>query len=253
MSKIWTLLTCFILGHIIIWIQAPRLEFPKVLANSIETSRLFEFINLTDILQALSNSILIALLTILLSLLFTIPTALVISRSKSIFLKNLSLLLYLPLLAPLLIPSFGLYNLFLAYDLTGSILSIALAQSCVLYPYMLKPIEDYLSTEGDKWERVSYSLGANRIETFFKITLKSLKKPLFIGSFFIFIGSFNDYIISFLIGDLRIKTLSVYLYPLMQSDNRMTSVFIIILYALPLILISFLISFVFKRAHHVKS
>jgi putative spermidine/putrescine transport system permease protein len=155
-------------------------------------------------------------------------------------------------LAPILLPSIGLYEFMYEINLIGSIYGIALAQCCVLYPYMLKPIEGLLTTEGFKSEVVARHFGASKSETFLKVTMPRIMRPLSQGAFFVFVGSFNDYIISFLLGDFKIKTLSVILYPLMQSDNRATSAMVIAIYTIPLVILYFVVTKTFKWRTHVK-
>lgn len=253
MVRFWSLFTTFIITHIVVWIQAPRLPFPKLIAEKIEISHFFSSINKFQLIESLGLSLIVGLFAVVICLFFTIGTATLLTRTHFPFKKQISLLLYMPLLAPILLPSIGLYYYFSIYDLSGSIFAIALAQSAVLYPYMLKPIEDHLVKNGDKFEQIAYSLGASRIETFFKVTLISLKAPIGIGSFFVFVGSFNDYIISFLIGDFQINTLAVHLYPLMQSDNRLASVLVIIIYTAPLILLAIMVSLLSKRKKNARA
>ncbi len=252
MKKGLNVLYLFLFVQLFLWISTPRLAYPKIIPESISFSQAFKYINFTQITSSFVTSIQIAFICILFSILFCLPTSLFLAKLKGRTKFILSTLLYIPILAPLLLPSIGLYELMYQMNLIGSVYGIALAQCCVLYPYMLKPIEDYLSSEGFKPEITATSFGASKIEAFYKVTIPRIMLPLIQGSFFVFVGSFNDYIISFLLGDFQIKTLSVILYPLMQSDNRVTTTMIIAIYTLPLIIFYLLLKKSFKWRSNVK-
>lgn len=223
--------------HLGFWLLAPRIPFPEIIPQNINVSGLLSLQNFELFLSSLFTSLIVAALVIAICLIFTIPLALMLTKYPTKFSRIISSTLYIPVLAPVLLPAFGLYEGFIRMDIIGTHFAIALAQSAVLFPYMLKPIENYLRNRGYGLEKVGYDLGESKIKVFYKITLPSLISPIIFGSFLCFIGSFNDYLIAFLIGDLNISTLSVVLYPLTQSDNRITSIITILIYVTPLILL----------------
>lgn len=235
--KLLNIFYVILLSHLGFWLLAPRIPYPKIIPENINLSGLIELQNFDLFITALSNSLIIAALVIAINITFAVPIALLLSRHKNTFIHIISGLLYIPLLAPVLLPAFGLYEIFIRTDLIGTHLSVALAQSTILFPYMLKPIENFLRNRGHYLESVAADLGESKLNTFRKITLPSLIPPIIFGSFLCIIGSFNDYIIAFLIGDLNVPTLSVILYPLIQSDNRITSIITILFYVAPLILL----------------
>lgn len=224
-------------GHLGFWLLAPRLPYPQLIPETIDLANVLGGQNFELFFDGLVNSITVAALVIAINLIFALPIALLLTRHQSKTTNIISSLLYIPVLAPVLLPAFGLYELFIRTDIIGSYLSIAIAQSAILFPYMLKPIENFLRNRGNYMEQVAYDLGESRFHTFMKITLPPLIPAITFGGFLSFIGSFNDYLIAFLIGDLKINTLSVILYPLIQSDNRTTSIITILIYITPLILL----------------
>ncbi|MDG1858804.1 MAG: ABC transporter permease subunit [Emcibacteraceae bacterium] len=223
--------------HLGFWLLAPRLPFPQIIPQIIDIANVIEGQNFELFLGELGNSLVVAALVITINLIFAVPIAILLTQNQNRTTSILSSLLYIPVLSPVLLPAFGLYENFIRTDIIGSHLSIAIAQSAILFPYMLKPIENFLRNRGNHLEQVACDLGESKLQTFRKITLPSLMPAITFGSFLSFIGSFNDYIIAFLIGDLKINTLSVILYPLIQSDNRTTSIITILIYITPLILL----------------
>ncbi len=219
------------------WLLAPRIPYPQIIPDRFDFEGLLALQNFDLFFSALFSSLLVAMLVIIITMMFAMPLALLLTRHQSTTTRILSSLLYLPLLAPVLLPAFGLYEMFIRANIIGTHLSIAIAQSTILFPYMLKPIENFLKFRGYHLELVAADLGESGLNSFMKITLPALISPVIFGSFLVFIGSFNDYLIAFLIGDLQVSTLSVVLYPLIQSDNRITSIITILFYVAPLILL----------------
>lgn len=236
--KIFNIFYLILFGHLAFWLLAPRIPYPLIIPETIDVSGLIELQNFDLFISALLNSLIVAVLVVMITLIFAVPLALLLSQYQTKIGKTISGLLYIPILAPVLLPAFGLYEIFIRLDLLGTHLSIAIAQSTILFPYMLKPIENYLCNRGYYLENVAADLGESKLRTFIKITLPGLMPPILFGSFLCIIGSFNDYVIAFLIGDLTVSTLSVTLYPLIQSDNRITSIITILFYVGPLILLA---------------
>lgn len=236
----YTLLNLFyvvLFLHLAFWLLAPRIPYPQLIPETIDVSQLIELQNFELFFSALTNSLIVAGLVIAINLIFAVPIALILTKNANKTTNLISSFLYIPLLAPILLPAFGLYEFFIRTDIIGTYLSVAIAQSTILFPYMLKPIENFLRNRGYHMEQVAYDLGESKLNSFMKVTLPALISPIIFGSFLSFIGSFNDYLIAFLIGDLNVSTLSVVLYPLIQSDNRITSIITILFYIAPLILL----------------
>lgn len=226
-----------LLFHLGFWLLAPRIPYPQIIPDVIDLSGLIELQNFELVFSALMSSLIVAALVITINLIFALPIALLLTKYQNGFSRVCSGLLYIPVLAPVLLPAFGLYEFFIRTNIIGSHLAIAIAQATIIFPYMLKPIENFLRNRGYYLEQVAYDLGEGKMRCFYKITLPALVSPIIFGSFLSFIGSFNDYLIAFLIGDLNVSTLSVVLYPLIQSDNRITSIITLLIYIAPLVLL----------------
>ncbi|MBT5185317.1 MAG: ABC transporter permease subunit [Kordiimonadaceae bacterium] len=223
--------------HLVFWLLAPRIPFPEIIPDVVNMAGLLDLQNFKLVFLALLNSLIVAALVIAINLIFALPIALLLTKYQNRTTNLISSILYIPILAPVLLPAFGLYEFFIRTNFIGTYVAVALAQSTIIFPYMLKPIENYLRNRGYYLEQIAYDLGESNGRAFFKVTLPALYSPIIFGSFLCFIGSFNDYLIAFLIGDLNVSTLSVVLYPLIQSDNRITSIITIIIYIAPLVLL----------------
>ena len=232
-----------LIGQLVLWALSPRLVYPNIISDELFSFSFGEYTGLfMELLMGFKESLQILLGVILVNFCTMTPIAYFLAKKDDPLLNKLSLLLYFPLMAPALLPALGLYDIFIDLDFLGTKLGIILVQASFLYPYMLRPIEISLRESNFKYERVAYDIGEGRIRTFFLVTLPKLIKPVSFGMFLTLVGSFNDYIVTFLIGDTQVKTLPIILYPLMLSDNRSSSSIAVIMYCIPIILLVLLFS-----------
>lgn len=222
--------------QLIYWTVLPSLAYPEFFSID-NLSFNFDSFNYLRLLKALGNSFFIFLCVGTINLIIMLPLAYFLVKNSSKGLKKLSILLYLPILSPILLPALGLYESFAKYDLLGTYAGVVLVQCSFLYPFMLKPIESSFSNNGFQCEKAARDLGESRWNIFIKITCPLVKDAVGFGFFLTLIGSFNDYIVTFLIGDTLIETVPTLLYPLMLSDNRALSTLSILIYTLPILLL----------------
>lgn len=223
--------------QLLYWSSFKQITFPDLINESF--SFLDSHVFLESILSftpSLALSVEIFFYVFVLNLLFSLLVGHFIVKNN--FPKWFNLFFYLPVLAPAFLPSFGLYDLFLKYDLIGTKLGVVLGQSCILFPFMIRPIEVHLRNVNFRYEKMAYDLGESSFKTFFKITLPLLYPSILNGTFLTLIGSFNDYLITFLLGDAQIETLPVKILPLLNGDNRNLITISILTYLVPILLLT---------------
>lgn len=225
-----------IIVQLIYWSLLPSLAFPDFFSIR-HLSFSFDSFDFIRLLKALKNSFIIFLSVGLINLLFMFPLAYFLAMNRSPGVKKLSILLYFPILSPILLPALGLYELFAKYELLGTYTGVVLVQCSFLFPFMLKPIESSFLNKGFLNEKIAKDLGESNLNILFKITAPLVKDAVGFGFFLTLIGSFNDYIVTFLVGDTLIETVPTLLYPLMLSDNRALSTLSILIYTLPILLL----------------
>jgi ABC-type spermidine/putrescine transport system permease subunit II len=222
--------------QLLYWTLLPSLAYPEFFSID-SLSFNFDSFNYLRLVKALGNSFFIFLCVGATNLVVMLPLAYFLAKYNSNAIQRLSILLYLPILSPILLPTLGLYESFARYDLLGTYTGVILIQCSFLYPFMLKPIESSFLNNGFLYEKVARDLGESRWNTFVKIICPLVKDAVGFGFFLTLIGSFNDYIVTFLIGDTLIETVPTLLYPLMLSDNRALSTFSVLIYTFPILLL----------------
>lgn len=221
-----------------------RIFWPDFIPTGLTFRAWFEALNDQTLITAITNSLKLAILTVLISIILSWPYA-TTSYHLQIKHKNLArfleILAYLPIAIPMLIPAFGLYEVLAVYHFTGSIFIISFILAIFLFPYMYRSISNEINLSGYLLEEQAGTLGASKMMIFIKITIPKMVKPISVGSIFVFSGAFNDYLLTYLLGDGEIETLPLVIYPLMTSDDFTLSSAYTIVFILPFVFLSFIL------------
>jgi spermidine/putrescine transport system permease protein len=122
-------------------------------------------------------------------------------------------LLYIPVVIPEIVLGISLLTLFANIHIPRGMLTLILAHVTFCIPFVIFNIRARLSEYDLSIEEASMDLGANRIRTFFEITLPVLAPGIAGGALLAFTLSIDDVIISYFVNG-QIKT-----YPLKVMES----------------------------------
>ncbi len=114
-------------------------------------------------------------------------------------------LLYIPVVIPEIVLGISLLSLFAATDIPRGMITLVLAHTTFCIPYVIFNVRARLSGYDTSIEEASLDLGANRITTFFRITLPVLAPGIAGGALLAFTLSFDDVIVSYFVNG-QVKT-----------------------------------------------
>jgi spermidine/putrescine transport system permease protein len=147
--------------------------------------------------SSVMDSILVALLAVLISVLFGLPAALALDRAefpgKAVFRR----LVLLPLILPGIITGLSLLMLFVTAGMKLSLLTIALGHGTALISIAVTEISAGLQKFDRAQEEASRDLGAGEWRTFWRITLPNLKLSIIAAVLLIFTLSLDEIAVSF--------------------------------------------------------
>ena len=83
-------------------------------------------------------------------------------------------MLYVPIIVPEIVLAVALLIIFMNLGLSLGMGSILIGHCTFCIPYAVVTIKGRISGDGDTLEEASMDLGANRIQTFFRVTLPSI-------------------------------------------------------------------------------
>ncbi len=150
----------------------------------INLSNFIKFFSDSNLVASLFYSIGYAFLAAILSVIMGYPFAYFLSFSKSKLLKdNIFLLITLPLWINMLMKVIGLQTIFriAAPNLLGTGFSIVIGMSYMFLPFAILPMYNSFSRIDRSLIEASNDLGANRIQTFFKIIFHFSISGIFIA------------------------------------------------------------------------
>lgn len=168
---------------------------------------------------AAKNSLLVACLSTILSIVFGVAAALPIARSVQLRAKVLDSIFMSPLVLPAL--SFGLASL-LFFSLAGvsaSISTLVIGHAIVCVPYVVRNTVASLVQLDPALLECSASLGATRIYTLKRITLPLIKPGILAGGFIAFMSSFDNIPISLFLRDASMEMLPIRMWQ--DLENRL--------------------------------
>ena len=115
--------------------------------------------------------------------------------------KAIFILLILPIVVPEIITAIAIYFVFARAQFTGSLLSIAIAQSILALPYVVLVVSPALRNLDPQFEQAARSLGAGPWRTFRHVVFPLLRPSIIAAALFGFLASFDNLLVAlFLVG-----------------------------------------------------
>ena len=170
----------------------------------------------SKLLGAFGNTLIIAVVSTLLATAIGTLAAVGMYRYKFKGKKIIDALLYIPVVIPEIVLGISLLTIFSRVDIPRGMLTLILAHVTFCVPFVIFNVKARLTGYDSSIEEASMDLGANRIRTFFEITLPVLAPGIAGGALLAFTLSIDDVIISYFVNG-QTKT-----YPLkvMESIKR---------------------------------
>ncbi len=179
-TAIVSIFTAFLVGFIILAISMILIRGVPNLGESLMTP---------EIRFSIELSLFTSLVSTLLCILFAIPISYGVVRTEFIGKRIVNTILDIPIALPPIVSGVALLLLFgntpfghfladLGFKFTFTVKGIILAQFFVNVPYMIRILKSTISDIDPRIEFVSRTLGCNKIQSFFKVTLPLAKNGL---------------------------------------------------------------------------
>ncbi len=129
-------------------------------------------------------------------------------------------------LAPLLVPQIllgaALYLFYARLAVTASIWTLLWAHLIICTPFVIRSVTAGLVGMDPRLEEAAMSLGATRVQAFFKVTLPLLRSSLLSGAIFAFIISFSDINLALFLSGPQSTSLPVQIFSQIQWQGDPT-------------------------------
>jgi putative spermidine/putrescine transport system permease protein len=168
--------------------------------------------------RAAWNSLVVALWTTVIAVVFGTAAALAIARSRSPWLRAADTLFMSPLLLPALAFGFAALIFINKLGFTPNIPFLVLGHVIVCVPFVLRTTLASLSQLDPALLEASESLGAGHLMTFRRITLPLISSGVAAGAFLAFMASFDNVPVSLFLADERTEVLPIHLWQQIETN-----------------------------------
>ncbi len=158
-------------------------------------------------LEATFNSFIIALGSMIFTLLVALPAAFGFVRYRFYGKSTLNLLMMLPVIVPAVVSALGYYSFLSLARLVGTHAGMIIAHSVLSIPLAFLVISAALKGFDRNLERAAMSAGAGPLRAFFWVTLPVLRPGIMVGALFAFLHSFNEAVVAIFIAGRDASTL----------------------------------------------
>lgn len=171
-----------------------------------------------DLMTALYNSLLLAVCSTALSVLFATLAAYALVRHPPFRgRQGYASLLNVPMMIPEVVMGVGLLLFFVRTNLPLSFGTLVAAHVVFCLPYAVGTIRArLLSLKSSSLEDAAMDLGATEWQAFCKVTLPLAWPAIFSGALLTFTMSFEDFVTSFFVAGIGTTTLPIQIYSMMK-------------------------------------
>lgn len=200
------------LGLMFLWSIADGWPPPHVLPQSYTAARWAGVLGDDGLLRAALNSILIAIVVTFATAAIALPTAWAMARFPFRLKRAVEIFILAPIIIPGIVVAVGIGQVFLALGLAYSVAGVVLVQIVGTLPLMIRLMTAALETIPDDLLHAARSLGANTLGIVRHIVLPLAVPGLLAGGLMSFVGSFEEFDKSFIVGAPVVETLPIKLY-----------------------------------------
>ena len=187
----------------------------------------------TQIASGLFQSILVALITAVVSVVFGVPAGRALGlydfRGKDL----ISITLMLPVIVPPLCIAMGLHWWFIKLGLAETFIGVVLVHLTFCLPYSIFVMWGVFSNYNPDYESQARSLGANFWKIIVRVMLPLTFPGIMVAGLFSFLLSWSQYLSTLIIGGGKITSLPILLFALMGSGDRPVAAAVSIVFVAP--------------------
>jgi len=193
-----------------------------------------ELFNNHALTDSLWYSVVIAVLATLISVTIGTIGALGLRKFEFKGRRFINQMLYIPIIVPEIVLAVAILVVFMTVGVRLGMGSILIGHCTFCIPYAVVTIKGRISGDDNSMEEASMDLGANRLQTFFRVTLPSIMPGVMSAAFLSFTLSIDDVVMSNMLAGAKQSTLPVLILSMSRSGvtpdaNALTTLMILII------------------------
>lgn len=221
--------------QLLLWSFSTRWFYPDLIPQSWGV-RSWQYVFGTagpQIVQGIFQSIGVATVTALVSLLIGYPAGRALGLYEFRGKDLISVLLMLPVIVPPLCVAMGLHLWFIRLGMAETFIGVVLVHMSFCLPYTVFVMWGVFSNYNPEFEDQARSLGASGTRVVMRVMLPLTFPGLVVAALFSFLLSWSQYLSTLIIGGGKITTLPILLFALMGSGDRPVAAAVSLVFVLP--------------------
>ena len=195
--------------------------------------KLFSFRN-HDLWEALVYSIVIAVVATVISVVIGVLGGIGLKKFQFRGKKFINLMLYVPIVVPEIVLAVAMLIIFMTIGIKLGMGTIVIGHCTFCIPYAVVTIKGRISGDNETLQEASMDLGANRLQTFLKVTIPSIMPGIMSAAFLSFTLSIDDVMISNMLAGASQSTLPVLILSVNRTGitpdiNALTTIMVIVM------------------------
>jgi len=169
--------------------------------------------------EGLCNSMIVAVITVILNILLGFPAAKVLSQKQFYGKGIIFIILLSPLFIPITVSIMGMHQIAIQMDFLNDYLSTAIAHTLVTLPYFIVMLWYQFKLMGLKLQEAAHSLGASQMKVFFWIELPLITPAILLSCLLVMVISLSQYLPTWIMSGGTLMTLPLLIFPFASSGN----------------------------------
>lgn len=212
--------------------------FPEIVPSVYDSRSIsYLWVHKEDIGVSLLVSCCYSFGTILVTLMISVWPARLFARTSFTGKTLLEGLFLAPALIPPMAFAMGAHYIFIYLNIADTFIGVVLILSLYSYPYMLRALTAGYQTYGENYALCARNMGASALRILLTIEIPLLLPAIVAGGTIVFLVSFSEYFLVFLIGGGVVPSYSGYIFPLLNSsDKSVASLLTLVFIFIPILL-----------------
>ncbi|WP_370673552.1 ABC transporter permease [Pleomorphomonas sp. PLEO] len=200
------------LGIIVLWSVSDGWFPPSLLPDGYTARHWLMFLSDPSLKSAAINSLVITVVVTFATMIIAMPTAWALARYEFALKKVVEIFVLAPLIVPGIVVAVGLGRVFLKLDLAYTMLGVIIIQVAGVLPMTIRILASGFEAIPSDLIAAARTLGANRIAVVRHILIPLSVPAMLAAGLLSFIGSFEEFERTFIVGAPIVHTLTTRLY-----------------------------------------
>ena len=196
---------------------------PDVVPSSLSLANWEHMLAIPELAEAAGRSLMIAVFVTLLCTLLGIPSGVALGRGRGRYLRVIEVLVLMPLMMPGIVLAVGLGAVYIRVGLAQTMLGVVLVQTAVILPLTIRIIAATARAIPADLPDAARNLGAGSLAVARHVIVPMLAPGILAAALLSFIGSFEEFLLSFVVGMPKIQTLPMLLWAYLGGRSAILS------------------------------